>query len=754
MLVALVAVPSVAVLGEGLRLYASFDGAPPPDYAFGVTSPRHVDGEAAIVQGRVDGAIRLPADERSTALTFAGPGNLQRSRGTIALWVRPTWQGAANQPQEQHHRFVFSTSGFRVFWNRDHGALEVMTGTNRGDGWRWSYAPSASVRDWQAGEWHHVAVRWDGEAQTKALFIDGALAGEAESEYIAFRDTPRDFEFGLAWRAPGDYDEFATWERTLSDEEIRSLAEEPDAAAATLGAQDLPPEPEWPIRVGMHCWTNHFADAIVAPGDEVALTIPVANHGDQAQAAHFTFTLLDFHLQPQQTIERDVDLAPGAEDTIDLVVSSDRLGIFKLKCDVRCGEFEGSRDVASFGVVPEPEHNEPIEDSYFGGHPEQTRDYIPQAARYGLKWARCHDMIQGTRWHRVQPAPDEWAFRGAQTITRCVENGMHVLGVFLKPPEWAAESHAHPPRDMDDYERYVRRTMEHFGDRIRHWEIWNEPHHGGFFKGSAEEYVALARTTYRVAKQVDPDCVIVGGGGLSDRAPQFAKEAMNAGLLEYCDWLSYHNYISADAPPEQALEPVRWFRDLLAEHGHPEMPLICSEGGLTDTTWLEGLALPELPPERVRPPMTWRQGARRIVQVAALEMAAGVRQRFYYFMKSPPRPRAYYGYSALEVTGAPRPKLMAWMAMERALRGCRHALTVDEGPVHAEIFEGEDRAVAVAWADDGAEAAIASLPPTARVIDLMGNELPLVEPLTVTDEPIYVTLDSVSREDLARALRN
>jgi hypothetical protein len=363
-------------------------------------------------------------------------------------------------------------------------------------------------------------------------------------------------------------------------------------------------------------------------------------------------------------------------------------------------------------------------------------------------------MIQSTWWPRVQPERDRWAFQSEQVIDHCAQNGMHVLGVFFRTPDWAAQSRAHPPRDIAEYERYVRRTVEHYRDRIRHWEVWNEPQHSGSWLGTAQEYVELARVTWRAAKAADPDCVIVGGGGLSHQTPDFSRQVMAAGLLQYCDWLSYHTYIPVEAPPENALEPVRFFRDLLTEYGHPDMPLICSEGGLTDTTWLEGLDLPELPPERVRPPMTWRAGAHRLVQISALEMAAGVRKHFYYYMNSPPPARAYYDYSALEVTGAPRPKLMAWMAMERILRGCRHVDTAERGTMHAEVFEGPDRAVAIIWADDGTELALETPPVEADARDLMGNEFEPALPLVVTEKPQYIISTDATGEELANGLRN
>jgi len=750
--VALVCLASTchAAVQDGLRLYASFDSGAEPRYAFGSPKLRGLAEGAETVEGRAGSALRLPDDQTSTAVTFAGPGNLHRPHGTVAFWVHPTWDGGGADAKH----FIFSMGGFRVYADRAKGILTVMTGTGRLEGWKWSYAPSAHVADWRAGQWHHVAVLWDGVAQHKSLWLDGELAGEAESQWIPYEESGRDFTFGLGWRAPADYDELAVWNRELSAAEIASLAVEPETAAGELASLAMPEVVRFPVRIGLHSWVGRAPEAIVAPGDQVLLELPVSNPGDEKLTVRLDFTLLDFHEHALSSSQRWVQLAPGAEATVEVSVSAERPGIFKLRCHVKLGEFEGYRDVASFGVVSEPGSNEPDEDSFFGDHPEAGRgNYIEQAGRLGVKWARCHDMIQSTRWSRVQPTEDDWAFQGEESVDRCLAAGMHVLGVLFATPPWAVDTtvgspsgnyRAGPPRDMDQYREYVRRTVERYRGRIRYWEVWNEPDASNFWKGTPEQYVELLRATREVAKAADPDCVIIGGGGLHYSLKDWVEAAADAGMLASCDWLSYHSYVPVDEPAEAMLDNVRYFQDLLARHGRTDIPLVCSEGGVTDTTFYEGLDFDELPPARVRPPMSWRRGACRLVQVAALEMAEGVRKRFYYYHKPPPVPRAYFDYSALEVNGAPRPKLMAWVAMERQLRGLSLARRVDGDGWRAIVFEGAARTVAVAWADDDATATLpGALPEDAVLTDLMGVATPALEDgrVTLTDEPVYIEAD-------------
>lgn len=747
-----------AALSDGLRFYASFDRGVEPDYAFGSPRLRDQAQGVELVEGRVGRALRLPDCAQTTAVTFAGPGNLHRPRGSVAFWVRPTWDGRGGDARH----FIFSLGGFRIYADRARGIITVMTGTGRLEGWQWSYAPSAPVSDWHAGDWHHVAVTWDGEAQHKALYLDGAQVGEAHSPWIAFRESGHDFVFGLGWRAPADYDELAVWDRELSAAEIARLYAQPSDAVRELAALPMPQTERWPVRVGLHSWIGRAPEAIVAPDTPVTLRIPVANHNAAPVALRLRFTLLDFQQRALASFERSLQLEPGGEDMVEITVKADQPGIFKLRCEVQAGEFRGQRDVASFGVVPEPEGNEPDEDSFFGDHPEAgPGNYIEQAGRLGIKWARCHDMIQATRWSRVEPQPGQWTFAGEESVDRCIAAGLHVLGVFFATPGWAVDAPATtddyaagPPRDLNQYREYVRRTVEHYHGRIRYWEVWNEPDAGNFWKGTPEEYVQLLAATREVAKAVDPDCVIVGGGGLHYSLRGWIEAAADAGMLDYCDWLSYHSYLAVDEPPEAALDNIRYFQDLLRRHGRTELPLVCTEGGVTDTTFYEGLDLDELPPERARPTMSWHRGACRLVQVAALEMSEGVRKRFYYYHKPPPPARAHFDYSALEITGAPRPKLMAWVAMERVLRGLRYARRVEKDGWWAVIFSGGGRSVAVAWAADDTRVPLPSgLPEGATLTDLMGAPMPLPTDgrLMLSDEPVYIAAP-LSAEALARLL--
>ena len=60
--------------------------------------------------------------------------------------------------------------------------------------------------------------------------------------------------------------------------------------------------------------------------------------------------------------------------------------------------------------------------------------------------------------------------------------------------------------DLAAYERYLRRVFEHLGDRVRYFEIWNEPGH----KFLPDDYLKIARLTRRVQQGHAPHAKLVG----------------------------------------------------------------------------------------------------------------------------------------------------------------------------------------------------------------------------------------------------
>ncbi|HOT91326.1 MAG TPA: CARDB domain-containing protein [Anaerolineae bacterium] len=112
--------------------------------------------------GRYEQGVSIDADD---TLTYTTAGNLNRTQGAIEFWLRPNWPGNDEQS------YTFFEVGAQWF-NR----MRIMKdGANNLRFLLWDstteYGVAHNIGHWQAGEWHHVAVTWQGT--DIALYVDG-----------------------------------------------------------------------------------------------------------------------------------------------------------------------------------------------------------------------------------------------------------------------------------------------------------------------------------------------------------------------------------------------------------------------------------------------------------------------------------------------------------------------------------------------------------------------------------------------------
>ncbi|MBN2301365.1 MAG: hypothetical protein JXN60_02485, partial [Lentisphaerae bacterium] len=90
-----------------------------------------------------------------------------------------------------------------------------------------------------------------------------------------------------------------------------------------------------------------------------------------------------------------------------------------------------------------------------------------------------------------------------------------------------------------DWENYVYQVVKRYKNRIKYWEVWNEP-----YDLPAEYYFDLCKRTYTAAKKAWPEVQIAAPCG--HRAQYWWLYNLNKlGLLDYCDIYTYHGYGTA-----------------------------------------------------------------------------------------------------------------------------------------------------------------------------------------------------------------
>ena len=653
-----------------------------------------------------------------------------------------------------------------------------MTGkTKPEEGYRWDYgcADHKEARAWKTGGWHHVAATWNAASGEKALYLDGRPVSRNTTEWIR-SDPFRSTGFVTLGSAPasGAYDELMLWDRVLGAEEVALLAAQPAEVARALdeGLPRAQAKRSWPVEFAVYAVKGEdAASTIVEPGAEFAAKVPVHNPGEKAWQGKVTFTLLDFWEKPRDTREVALSLPAGVQQTVDVTFRAPERGIFKVAVRLPDGDTVWERDVASFAAWPAP-RAAPDPESFFGHHVNSwSEGTVAQAARLGLGWNRDHNMLQFTWWPRVQPEPGEFTWTYEFHRERMVKHHMRVLGQFFGTPYWATADGKPLPKqqgpaypygarpNLEAFRRYVFQTVKRHPE-VRHWEVWNEPDVSMFWGGSPEEFADLCRVAYEAAKAADPK-VVVMNGGYTGPAWKWHEKAAQAGALKYADALSCHLYYSPDQHPEELegrmCDVVRHFEDLARAHAGRPLPIWDTESGSSDTTWLRGIEGATLPPEALRTPLNWRQAAITAVQHAPILQSLGVVRSFQYLWQSS-RTDAYEEAQAIDVTNAPKPKILARTALQAQVDGARFAGQVrrSEGRLWANVYaKRAGGSVVVWWAGRGGKVRVEGRWPgkRERVVDLMGNERPAPDAIEVDETPSYLHV-AAPAEAVLRALKS
>jgi polysaccharide biosynthesis protein PslG len=187
------------------------------------------------------------------------------------------------------------------------------------------------------------------------------------------------------------------------------------------------------------------------------------------------------------------------------------------------------------------------------------------------------------------------------------KEGLHILAVLqynkdtgdALNPLWNR-----PPDSFDDFAQYVGATVAHFKNRIRHWEIWNEPNLPIYWAGPKDGlrlYSSLLKKSYAAAKHADPECVVLNGG-LTEPIIHDVENLYRNGAKDFFDILNIHSFINPHSPAVETEfdHIIHGISTIMEKHGDMGKKIWITEMGCPgvpadkeDLTWFAGKALNE-----------------------------------------------------------------------------------------------------------------------------------------------------------------
>lgn len=211
-----------------------------------------------------------------------------------------------------------------------------------------------------------------------------------------------------------------------------------------------------------------------------------------------------------------------------------------------------------------PKNSSEISSSPFGIQSGTLVDSIvARAAQIGVKWTRLGaswpsiEKEKGVyNWEETDKAFDIALKNGITPFVTIGGGNKLYSKLTTYDDKQLAEIYGFKPEPpikdkvaMQAYLNFVKATVTRYKDKIKYWEIWNEPNHRNYWgsEPNGKEYGNLIIETARVIKEVDPDCKLIGGA-MAGIDAKFADDFLGTGSFKYLDIISYHNY---GAVPEE-----------------------------------------------------------------------------------------------------------------------------------------------------------------------------------------------------------
>ncbi len=182
-------------------------------------------------------------------------------------------------------------------------------------------------------------------------------------------------------------------------------------------------------------------------------------------------------------------------------------------------------------------------------------------------WAR-----QTFPWSAIEPEKNRFEWDPWDLIvSRATDRGLRVIAVLDTSPIWArapfdAQNAHAPPVDFEDYIRFAAAVAARYGDRIDHYQVWDQPNiypHWGERSVDPAAYQNMLLGAYRSIHGADPDAVVLsaglapnvepGGRNMSDLI--FLQKMYDAGASQSFDVLAIKPYGFWWGPEDRRADP-------------------------------------------------------------------------------------------------------------------------------------------------------------------------------------------------------
>jgi hypothetical protein len=321
-------------------------------------------------------------------------------------------------------------------------------------------------------------------------------------------------------------------------------------------------------------------------------------------------------------------------------------------------------------------------------------------------------------WDVLEPRPGVYDWSSLDAALAVIEErGLQMLFTLPISSGWnrgpiprdsdVTPSHF-PTEDLKSVRSFARALAGRYRDRIKAYEVWNEPDFDPFWKGraNASEYFQFIQAAYAGLKEGDRNAVVLMGGLAKPQETEWLDAFLSLGGGRYFDAMNVHVY-PAFSTLERALSVPR---ETLARHGLAKpvwITEISSTGGYFET--------------RDRAAEELRKAVYLVKNYARALSREEVRAVVWHTLRNPGRDVGMvrdFDFGLMTLEGRPLPVYKAHEILSGLLVGARSLGRWNVRGIEAYRFAREDRDVWVVWSE-GSSARLTNLPSSYEGLSLV-----------------------------------
>ena len=134
--------------------------------------------------------------------------------------------------------------------------------------------------------------------------------------------------------------------------------------------------------------------------------------------------------------------------------------------------------------------------------PSDMERIATMAQAAGVKWSR-----EEFSWAATEPEQGKFDFHFYDEVVNTARR--HGISVYGLLSYWSTWTTPYTEKGIDEFCVWAKAVVTHFKDRVKYWEVYNEPNIF-FWQGPKELYPVLLKKCYAAIKEADPEAKVLG----------------------------------------------------------------------------------------------------------------------------------------------------------------------------------------------------------------------------------------------------